>query len=58
MEVAKVLFQSSVMFCLISKFGIVFLQQRRGDQVCDNKAQETIIFYLKKIKNQRLLVPY
>jgi len=51
MEVVEVLFQSSIMFCLISKFGIIFLNQRRGDQVCDNSVQEIIIFYLKKIKN-------
>lgn len=51
MEVAKVLFQNSIIFCLISKFGIIFLNQRKEDQVCDN-VQETIIFYLKKLKTK------
>lgn len=46
-------------FFLISKFGIIFLNQRGGEQVCDNNnVQETIIFYLKTIGNHRLLVQY
>lgn len=48
-----------IIFFLISKFGIIFLNQRGGEQICDNdNIQETVIFYLKKIGDHRLLVQY